>query len=125
MPTLAEEEASEESDNEEESEDVFNELVDRLRKVALEAQVCFVHYSNLASSIKVRCVFPMVIWSEFRMGQQRYHDHQEDAPHFIPSNYMGSQASKEELDEMDDEVSDMTASFYTAARKDRSNSIRR
>ena len=40
MPTLAEEEASEESDNEEESEDVFNELVDRLRKVALEAQVC-------------------------------------------------------------------------------------
>ena len=39
MPTLAEEEASEESDYEEESEDVFNELVDRLRKVALEAQV--------------------------------------------------------------------------------------
>ena len=26
---------------------------------------------------------------------------------------------------MDDEVSDMTASFHTAARKDRSNSIRR
>ena len=51
MPTLAEEEASEESDNEEESEDVFNELVDRLRKVALEAQVSPVHYSNLASSI--------------------------------------------------------------------------
>ena len=51
MPTLAEEEASEESDNEEESEDVFNELVDRLRKVALEAQVSSVHYSNLASSI--------------------------------------------------------------------------
>ena len=46
MPTLAEEEASEESDNEEESEDVFNELVDRLRKVALEAQVSAVHYSN-------------------------------------------------------------------------------
>merc|ERR1711953_1122464 len=34
------------------------------------------------------------------------------------------EASKEELDEMDDEVSDMTASFHTAARKDRSNSIR-
>ena len=47
MPTLAEEEASEESDYEEESEDVFNELVDRLRKVALEAQVCQVHYPNL------------------------------------------------------------------------------
>ena len=123
MPTLAEEEASEES--EEESEDVFNELVDRLRKVALEAQVYLVHYSNLASSIKVGCVFPMGIWFEFRMGQQRDRDHQEDAPQFISSNYMRSQASKEELDEMDDEVSDMTASFHTAARKDRSNSIRR
>ena len=80
MPTLAEEEASEES--EEESEDVFNELVDRLRKVALEAQVCLVHYSNLASSIKVGCVFPMVIWSEFRIRHYRDDDHQEDAPHF-------------------------------------------
>ena len=49
MPTLAEEEASEESDYEEESEDVFNELVDRLRKVALEAQVCQVHYANITS----------------------------------------------------------------------------
>ena len=47
MPTLAEEEASEESDYEEESEDVFNELVDRLRKVALEAQVCQVHHPGL------------------------------------------------------------------------------
>ena len=51
MPTLAEEEASEESDYEEESEDVFNELVDRLRKVALEAQVCQVHNPNLTSCI--------------------------------------------------------------------------
>ena len=87
MPTLAEEDVSEESDNEEESEDVFNELVDRLRKVALEAQV--------VSS---------TMWPEIN-------------PEF--------KASKEELDEMDDEVSDMTASFHTAARKDRSNSIRR
>ena len=47
MPTLAEEEASEESDNEEESEDVFNELVDRLRKVALEAQVCLRQHPDL------------------------------------------------------------------------------
>ena len=49
MPTLAEEEASEESDNEEESEDVFNELVDRLRKVALEAQVCLRQHPDLTS----------------------------------------------------------------------------
>ena len=87
MPTLAEEDVSEESDNEEESEDVFNELVDRLRKVALEAQV----------------------------------GHQSKRFRFLTK----FQASKEELDEMDDEVSDMTASFHTAARKDRSNSIRR
>ena len=49
MPTLAEEEASEESDNEEESENVFNELVDRLRKVALEAQVCLRQHPDLTS----------------------------------------------------------------------------
>ena len=39
MPTLAEEGDSEGDSEIEESEDVFNELVDRLRKVALEAQV--------------------------------------------------------------------------------------
>ena len=49
MPTLAEEEASEESDYEEESEYVFNELVDRLRKVALEAQVCLRQHPDLTS----------------------------------------------------------------------------
>ena len=32
---------------------------------------------------KVGCVFLMVIWSEFRMGQYRHDDHREDAPHFI------------------------------------------
>ena len=31
---------------------------------------------------KVGCAFPMVIWSEFRMGQYRDDDHREDAPHF-------------------------------------------
>ena len=30
----------------------------------------------------VGCVFPMVIWSEFRMGQYRHDDHREDAPYF-------------------------------------------
>ena len=32
---------------------------------------------------KVGCVFPMVTWSEFRMGQHRADDHREDAPNFI------------------------------------------
>ena len=31
---------------------------------------------------KVGCVFPMVILSEFRMGQYRDEDHPEDALHF-------------------------------------------
>ena len=31
---------------------------------------------------KVGCIFPMVIWSEFRMRQYRDDDHPEDAPHF-------------------------------------------
>ena len=32
---------------------------------------------------KVGCIFPMVISSEFRMGQFRDDDHRRDAPHFI------------------------------------------
>ena len=32
---------------------------------------------------EVGCIFPMVISSEFRMGQYRDDDHCEDAPHFI------------------------------------------
>ena len=32
---------------------------------------------------KVECVLPMVIWSEFRLGQYRDDEHQLDAPHFI------------------------------------------
>ena len=31
---------------------------------------------------KVGRVFPMVIWSEFRLGEYRDDDHREDAPHF-------------------------------------------
>ena len=31
---------------------------------------------------KVGPVFPMVIWSEFRLGKYRDDDHREDAPHF-------------------------------------------
>ena len=32
---------------------------------------------------KVGCIFPLVISSEFRMGQYRDDNHREDAPHFI------------------------------------------
>ena len=31
---------------------------------------------------KVRRIFPMVIWSEFRLGKYRGGDHREDVPHF-------------------------------------------
>ena len=34
------------------------------------------------SNYKVGCIFPMVIWSEFRMGQYWDDDHREDAPQF-------------------------------------------
>ena len=33
--------------------------------------------------VKVECVFPMVISSDFRVGQHRDDDYQEDAPHLI------------------------------------------
>ena len=45
---------------------------------------------------KVGCVFPMVIRSEFRMGQYRDNDHHEDALHFtfIPSKvFLGPRRS--------------------------------
>ena len=29
------------------------------------------------------CVFPIVFWSEFPMGQQRVDEHRDDALHFI------------------------------------------
>ena len=53
MPTLAEADASEERDNEEEPEDEFNELVDRLRKVALEAQVCLKSLSQIFYTLPI------------------------------------------------------------------------
>ena len=37
---------------------------------------------DLSNYYKVGCVFPMVIWSEIRIGQHRDGDHQEDAPYF-------------------------------------------
>ena len=35
---------------------------------------------------KVECAFPMVILSEFRMGQYRDDDYRDEAPHFIESS---------------------------------------
>ena len=34
---------------------------------------------------KVGCAYPMVLLTEFQMGQQRDDDHQGDAPHFMIS----------------------------------------
>ena len=32
---------------------------------------------------EIERVFPLVIWSEFRMGQYRNNDYRDDTPHFI------------------------------------------
>ena len=46
------------------------------------------HIFNLKWPIyKVGCIYPMVILSEFRMGQNWDDDHRVDAPHFI-KNYL-------------------------------------
>ena len=37
--------------------------------------------------IKVECIFPVVISSEFRMRQHMAGDHQKYAHHFIKENY--------------------------------------
>ena len=57
--------------------------------VQIDIQVLFEHSSLVALKIvsdliftKVGGVFPMVIWSEFRMEQHRDDDHQEDTPYF-------------------------------------------
>ena len=45
-----------------------------------------IHYGqrpNQSGLYKVECVFPMVIWPGFRMGQCREDDHRKDAPHFM------------------------------------------
>ena len=46
----------------------------------IKCNVCFSLLS--AENSKVGCIFPMIILSEFRMGQYRDDDHREDAPHF-------------------------------------------
>ena len=38
--------------------------------------------------LKVDCVFRMIIWPKFSMGQNRHDDHREDAPHFIYVIYL-------------------------------------
>ena len=41
------------------------------------------HKERFLQLYKVGYIFPMVVSSEFRRGQYRDDDHQEDAPHFI------------------------------------------
>ena len=40
------------------------------------------------SLYKVGRVFPMVIWSEFRLGKNRDDDHRKDAPYFSIQKYL-------------------------------------
>ena len=42
---------------------------------------------------KVGCVSPMVIWSEFHIGQYKDGDHLEDASHFISLPVISSLAA--------------------------------
>ena len=50
--------------------------------ISLERQLKLTNLLVLKTG-KVGCIFPMVISSEFRMGQYRDDDHREDAPHFM------------------------------------------
>ena len=43
---------------------------------------CYISYVSYSMIYKVECVFPMIIWPEFRMGQYRDDDHREQATHF-------------------------------------------
>ena len=71
----------------------FGDPIDEVDKVCRRFQTCYrcvgVDYGqeeciNTSGEFKqVRRVFPLVISSEFRMGQYRDDDHREDAPHFI------------------------------------------
>ena len=49
---------------------------------SITAQVSFLNPQKINWLIKVGRVFPMVILSDFRMGQHRDDDRQEDASHF-------------------------------------------
>ena len=47
-------------------------------------------YIRKVVNYKEGCVFPMVIWSEFRVRQYRDDGHREDEPHFILRKYKSS-----------------------------------
>ena len=51
-------------------------------KVPLVLSILESHGKMGSRGYKVGCVFPMAIWSEFRMGKHRANGNQEDAPHF-------------------------------------------
>ena len=39
------------------------------------------------------CIFPMVIWSEFHIGQFKDDDYRKDSPHF--NNFLGYKKASE------------------------------
>ena len=57
-------------------------------------EIIGIHALQLGDKIKVKvkvgCVFPMVISSEFRMGWYRDDYHQEGAPHFTLETFFGN-----------------------------------
>ena len=59
-----------------------NVLIYLIKK--LSSMDCPKKVSQIKTSLicKVGCVFPVVIWSEFRLGQQRDDGHREYTPHF-------------------------------------------
>ena len=67
--------------------DLFNEDTDSESENFEPRKIKYKSRKTLDSSDsegnKVGCVFPMVSSSDFRMGQQRGDDHQDDAPFFI------------------------------------------
>ena len=50
-------------------------------KTALKLSQCYQYHRKNSRFCKAGCVFPMVIWSEFRMEQYKGENHWEDAPH--------------------------------------------
>ena len=70
-----------------EADDFINDKGNRVQRRGDFEKDCFVSSSFCRHdcALKVGCVFLMVIWSDFRIGQNRDDDHKEDTPHFIGS----------------------------------------
>ena len=54
--------------------------LDKIKLICSVDKVSF--WIDKGVDCKVGCVFSMVIWSDFHIGQERDDNHREDAPHF-------------------------------------------